>query len=352
MKDKDIHKALHSHISDDDPTASARKEDHIKLAFKSQIENGQIDRRFQYEPILAAHPQIADQPTINFAGKQMKAPLWISSMTGGTELAKKINTNLAMICKEFGLGMGLGSCRKLLEEDTYFQDFNMRPILGDDVPFYANLGIAQIEKLLRENKVELIDQMLDKLQADGLIIHVNPFQEWLQPEGDVISESPLTSINKLIEQFDGKIIVKEVGQGMGPESLRALMQLPIECIEFAALGGTNFSKLELFRSDIEAREIFAGLAKVGHTAEEMVFMVNGLLEELQDKAKCKHYIISGGVKNFLDGYYLINKLNAKCIFGQASSFLKYAIEGYEQVQDYTAAQIKGLALANAYLKVK
>jgi len=352
MKEKDIHKGLHSHISEDDPTASARKEDHIKLAFKSQVDNGQIDKRFNYEPVLSAHPSISDLPKITFADKQMKAPLWISSMTGGTELAKKINTNLAMICKEFGLGMGLGSCRKLLDEDTYFEDFNMRPILGDEVPFFANLGIAQIEKLIKENKLDKLIRMLDKLEADGLIIHINPFQEWLQPEGDLITESPLTSINKLIQQFDRKIIVKEVGQGMGPESLRALMQLPIECIEFAALGGTNFSKLELFRSNIEAREIFSGLAKVGHTAEDMVLTVNELLEELGDKAQCKQYIISGGVKNFLDGYYLINKLNASCIFGQASSFLKYAIEGYEQVHDYTAAQIKGLALADAYLKVK
>ena len=352
MEDKNIKKGLELAISDDDPTASSRKKDHIEMAFKSQIESGQLDKRFYYEPLLSKHLSIDEIPSCQFAGKQMKAPLWVSSMTGGTELAKNINTNLAKVCAAYGLGMGLGSCRKILTEDTYFEDFNMRPILGDAVPFFANLGIAQIEYLIKENKVHLIKNMLDKLSADGLFVHVNPFQELLQPEGDLLEESPLTSINRLLEQLDTKIIVKEVGQGMGPTSLKALMKLPIEGIEFAAAGGTNFSKLELFRGEIEKQTIFEGLTRIGHTAEEMVFFVNNIIEELGDEIQCKQFIISGGVKNFLDGYYFINKLNANCIFGQASGFLKYAIEGMEPLQAYTEAQLKGLAIATAYLKVK
>ena len=339
-------------ISDDDPTASSRKKDHIEMAFKSQIESGQLDQRFYYEPLLSKHLSIKDIPSTQFAGKTMKAPLWVSSMTGGTELARNINTHLAKICAEYGLGMGLGSCRKILSDDTYFEDFNMRPILGDSVPFFANLGIAQIEILIKENKIHQIKELLDRLSADGLFVHVNPFQELLQPEGDPFHHAPLTSINTLIEQLDRKIIVKEVGQGMGPASLKELMQLPLEGIEFAAAGGTNFSKLELYRGEIEKQTIFDGLTKIGHTAEEMVYFVNQLLEELGDQAKVKNYIISGGVKNFLDGYYLINKLEANAIFGQASGFLKYAVEGYEAVKAYTEAQLKGYAIAQAYLKVK
>ncbi len=352
MEEKNIKKGLELAISDDDPNASTRKNDHIQMAFKSQIESGLLDKRFYYEPLLSKHPSISDIPATNFVGKTMKAPLWVSSMTGGTELAKNINTNLAKICKEFGLGMGLGSCRKILSDHTYFDDFNMRPILGEEVPFFANLGIAQIEYLIKEKKVYQIKEMLDRLSADGLFVHVNPFQELLQPEGDVLSLSPLTSINSLIEQLDCKIIVKEVGQGMGPESLKALMRLPIEAIEFAAAGGTNFSKLELYRGDVEKQIIFEGLTKIGHTAEEMVFFTNKLIAELGDAIQCKEFIISGGVKNFLDGFYLINKLNANAIFGQASGFLKYAIEGYDNLKAYTEAQLKGLAIAGAYLKVK
>jgi isopentenyl-diphosphate Delta-isomerase len=109
--------------------------------------------------------------------------MWVSSMTGGTKMAHTINHNLARACKEFRIGMGLGSCRKLLDDDTYFEDFNLRPIMGDDLPLFANLGIAQVEILLAENKLDQIKRLVEKLQADGLIIHINPLQEWMQPEG-------------------------------------------------------------------------------------------------------------------------------------------------------------------------
>jgi len=339
-------------IPEEDPTASSRKRDHIELSFRSQVIKDLKDERFYYEPLLAAHPDDLDQGEISFLGKKMKAPLWVSSMTGGTELAKKINTNLAKVCGEYGLGMGLGSCRKLLSDDTYLKDFQMRPHMGEDVPFFANLGIAQIESLISENKLHLIDELMKRLEVDGLMVHVNPLQEWLQPEGDKFEKSPLETIERLLASASYKIVVKEVGQGMGPESLKALMQLPIAAIEFAALGGTNFSKLELYRGDTMRQEIFSNLALVGHTATDMVDFVNVLHKELEDKVACKEYIISGGVKSFIDGYYLMSKLEAKGIYGQASGFLKYAVESMDELRAYTEAQIQGLALAKAYLRIK
>ena len=335
----------------DDPTASSRKQDHIELAFRSQVYKDLKDDRFFYEPALAAHPEPKAIAEFSFLGKTMKSPIWVSSMTGGTELANKINTNLAIICKEYGLGMGLGSCRKLLTDDTYLKDFQMRPYIGD-APLFANLGIAQVEELLKENKLALVDELLKKLEADGLVMHVNPMQEWLQPEGDRYRDSALVTITRLLEKSKHKIIVKEVGQGMGPASLAALMKLPLAAIEFGAMGGTNFAKLELYRGDTMRQEIFSNLALVGHTAEEMVGFVNSLQAELGSSVACKEYIISGGVKSFIDGYYLTSKLESKGIYGQASQFLKYAVESIDELRAYTEAQIQGLALAKAFLKVK
>jgi len=337
---------------DEDPTASSRKKDHIELSFRSQVVKDLKDERFYYEPLLAAHPDQEMTEEISFLGKKMKAPLWVSSMTGGTELANKINTNLAKICGEYGLGMGLGSCRKLLTDNTYLKDFQMRKYMGEDVPFFANLGIAQIENLITENKLSLIDELLNRLEVDGLVVHVNPLQEWLQPEGDRFSLSPVDTIAQLLDKVDYPIVVKEVGQGMGPESLKALMQLPIAAIEFAAMGGTNFSKLELYRGDTMRQEIFSNLALVGHTAEDMVDYVNAVHQELGSKVTCKEFIISGGVKSFMDGYYLMSKLQANGIYGQASGFLKYAVESLDELRAYTEAQIQGLALAKAYLRIK
>ncbi|MCK5839955.1 MAG: hypothetical protein KAG99_08900, partial [Bacteroidales bacterium] len=266
-------------------------------------------------------------------------------------MAKKINRNLAKACREFGLGMGLGSCRKLLDDDRYFEDFDLRSIIGDQQPFFANLGIAQIEKLLAENKIDKINTLLEKLHADGLIIHVNPLQEWLQPEGDKIKNAPIDTIEKLTKTADFDIIIKEVGQGMGPESLKKLLQLPIAAIEFGAFGGTNFSKMEMMRSGKKQPVYDESLTMVGHDAFEMTNMVNSILIK-GIKVKCKYIIISGGINSFLDGYYLINKCSLPAIYGQASAFLKHASESYDSLQHFVKEQIAGLQMAKAYLNVK
>ena len=332
-----------------DPNASGRKKDHIELAFASQVDM-RTDPRFYYEPLLAAHPEHLDGKL--FLGKMMRAPIWISSMTGGTELAGTINRNLAQACAEFGLGMGLGSCRMLLHSNEYFEDFNLRPIIGDELPFYANLGIAQIEQLLKEGAAEKAEELVHKLQADGLFIHVNPLQEWLQPEGDVIAHSPLETIEQFLELTNVKVIVKEVGQGMGPASLKALLQLPIAAIDFAAHGGTNFSKVELLRSTEDQQELYNEIAAQGHTAIEMVGMLNRLVEQLGDDVRCHEVLISGGIKSFLDGYYLMGKLNCNSVYGQGSAFLKHAQGDYSQLQAFVKDQIEGLKLAQAYLTIR
>ncbi len=271
-------------------------------------------------------------------------------MTGGTELAGTINRNLAKACATYGMGMGLGSCRIILDDDTYLQDFQMRPYIGDDQAFYANLGIAQVETLLAENQLNKIQELVKKLDADGLIVHVNPFQEWLQPEGDRFERAPLDTLDELLDAFEGRIIVKEVGQGMGPRSLEALMSRPFQAIEFAANGGTNFAKLEILRSDPKKAEAYHGLPQIGAAAVDMVNHVNEI--DARIKSQCTEFIISGGVQDFLDGYYLTEKIGRPAVYGQASALLKRAQVSYEAVAEYLEQQIRGLELAHAYLHLK
>jgi len=331
-----------------DQTLHSRKLDHIKLAFQSQL--AEVDHRFYYEPLFEASPDSGIIPPMQLAGKIMRYPLWISSMTGGAELAGEINRNLAVACKEYGLGMGLGSCRPVLVDPKNAADFAVRKYIGNQ-PLYANLGIAQLEELYALGHESKIGDLVDQLEADGLIVHVNPLQEWFQPEGDRYKNAPIDTIKRVLDKFHFPIMVKEVGQGFGPRSLRALLDLPLEAVDFGAFGGTNFSLLEnLRRTDVRS-ESWKCATHIGHSAEEMS---NWICEWNTEKQvfKAKSIIVSGGIKSFLDGYYFLKKIPQKTMYAHASLFLKYALLGEQELLEFTESQIQGLEMAQTYLTLK
>ena len=327
-----------------------RKGDHIRLALNSQINQDELDTRFDYEPMLGSEANGEWEP-FQFLGRTMKVPMWVSSMTGGAPEALYINQNLARACKKFGMGMGLGSCRILLDNEKYLPDFNVRDIIGDDHPLWANIGIAQLEKMMLSNDYNRLTNLVNLLRADGLIIHVNPSQETLQGEGDFLHNRPIDTLKDFLNKTNLKVIVKEVGQGMGARSLKELLQLPIEAIETASFGGTNFARLELRRRATENVSHLEPLAHIGHTAEAMVDIINAYVDEKLD-IKCKHLIISGGIKTHLDGYYLISKSKLPAVYGQASGFLLHARESYEALEKYIEVQLLGLRFSKAWLYPK
>lgn len=300
--------------------------------------------------MLSPLPANKDLANVTIGNKTMNYPIWISSMTGGTKLANSINKRLAEICGKYGLGMGLGSCRQLLDSDQYFGDFDVRELMPEQ-PLFANLGIAQVEQLLEKNELEKITTLISKLRADGLIVHVNPLQEWLQPEGDKINHSPIETITSLLSEINIPIIVKEVGQGFGKNSMKELLALPLEAVDFAANGGTNFAKLELYRSDEIRQDVFQNISLLGHDAESMVHWANELKED-GSKIETKRLIISGGVKNFLDGYYYTQLSSIPSVYAMASGFLKYALESLESLDKFTSLQIEGFKMANAMLRIR
>jgi len=175
-------------------------------------------------------------------------------------------------------------------------------------------------------------------------------QEWLQPEGDQISAPPLESIKTLLGECDYPIIVKEVGQGFGQASISALLRLPLEALDLAGFGGTNFSKLELLRSDDMRMASLGPVLNIGHTCEEMIQHINELKNQTFEM-HCKQIIISGGVRGFLDGYYYMEKCQMPNLYAQASGFLKHALD-YNELKRYMDIQIQGLRTAYALLRVK
>jgi isopentenyl-diphosphate delta-isomerase len=133
--------------------------------------------------------------------------------------------------------------------------------------------------------------------------------------------------------------------------MRELLKLPVLAIDFAANGGTNFSKLDLLRNE-PLKAHYEDVIALGHSASEMVDFLNTAIQELGSERKCNNVIISGGIKNFLDGYYVTSKANIPAVYGQAAPFLKYANESQEALDNFAEIQIKGLLMAQKFLKIR
>jgi isopentenyl-diphosphate Delta-isomerase len=341
-------------------SAPNRKAEHIALTQKAQVkELGPRSHGLDYEPLFGRHPlnprQTVEQKLgVTILGKRLKAPIWISSMTGGTPEAQKINQLLARVAGEYGLGMGLGSCRPYLHNPKqYAADFEVRSIMGDEAILFANLGIAQIEELLQDRATEKIESMIHALKADGLIVHLNPLQEWFQPEGDVIKRPALETLQELLEKVKVPVMVKEVGQGMGPRSLKALLEMPLVAIDFAAFGGTNFSYLELLRQGTnelgQEMSHFEDLACVGHDAQSMVKFFRKIQSENGHRDQLSLVIVSGGIGSFLEGYRLTQELKRPAVYAYAKRFLDAASQGETLLRRFVEQEIHGLAVASEFL---
>ena len=174
-----------------------------------------------------------------FAGIPLEAPLLISSMTGGTEQAREVNERLARAAAEHGVGMALGSGRRLLDDpsllDTYLP--GARPPL-----LLANLGAAQLRG---PDGPELAERLVELLGADGLVVHLNAIQEAVQPEGEPEFSGVLDGIAAIVARLAPRpVVVKEVGFGMDPEDVRGLAATGVAAIDVAGAGGTNWALIE------------------------------------------------------------------------------------------------------------
>ena len=341
-----------------------RKTHHIEFARQAQTHTESLNRLFDYEPLCSGFPSenIVDLPR-KIGKKQVRFPLWISSMTGGTGKAGPINKRLAKVAGEYGIGMGLGSCRPLLESDQYFDDFNLRPLIGEKGVLFANFGLAQIEQQIQKDAGKNLIKICKKLDVDGVFIHVNPLQEWYQPEGDRWFTSPLKVIERvsdILHEADFLLGVKEVGQGMGPKSIESVLRGPCDILEFGAYGGTNFSLLELLRTPESLKNTGQEnigkrgreLCYVGHTAGEMVYHVNRLNKEINDLGNSKTFIVSGGIRSFLEGYFLLENLEGNGLYAMAKPFLAAANEGESSLRQFVQSELEGLTMAKAFLRAK
>lgn len=219
-----------------------RKDRHIAVCLRGDVRSGVTNGFEKYRLIHNPLPE-ADFESFSteteFLGKRIAAPLLISSMTCGTEEGERINRNLTEAAETLGLPFAIGSQRIFLEHPE-LPRIPYRKI-APSVPMLANLGAVQLNRGWSRDRFLAAVEMIE---ADALILHLNPLQELLQKGGDTDFSGLLGKIETLCSNFPVPVIVKEVGWGIGAEAAKRLTEAGVSMIDVAGAGGTSWSRVE------------------------------------------------------------------------------------------------------------
>ncbi|MGH2568343.1 MAG: type 2 isopentenyl-diphosphate Delta-isomerase [Bacteroidota bacterium] len=227
---------------------SSRKQQHVEITLTKDVSFRSKTSGFErWEFLHNALPELnfSDvDPSVSFLGKQLSFPLIISSMTGGYQDAERINRGLAEVCAERRLAMGVGSQRQAIENSTFHRTFSVVRKVAPAIPIIGNIGAAEVARLKDASPVL---RLIELVRADGFAVHLNPLQEFLQPEGNPDFRGVLRGIEMLVNRLPVPVIVKEIGAGISAAVARRLIDAGVRIIDVAGSGGTSWAGVEIIR---------------------------------------------------------------------------------------------------------
>lgn len=324
-------------VSDSTPSISKRKQSHIdicKAGSGSIIESSHACGFESIQFIHQALPELSYEEIsteMEFLGKTIRLPLFISCMTGGSEQGHHANCQLALAAQKMKLPIGLGSMRVLLQEPNRIKDFAMR-LYAPDVPIIGNIGAVQ----MREIDFNQLKNLIKEQDLNALAIHLNCGQELFQKGGDRDFRGLKDAISKAINTLAIPIIVKETGFGINPFLVKELVAMGVAYVDLAGAGGTNWILVEHACNPLK-----------NSPAEEFSHWGNGTAM-LLDASRNFHgkVLASGGLRSGMDLAKAI-ALGAK-LGGMALPFIRSALDGgseavCEQIEHY-ANVLKGVMM--------
>jgi isopentenyl-diphosphate delta-isomerase len=313
---------------------AARKLRHIDACLTGPVEFVGVTTGFEwfdlrYNALTQTSLTSVDLAT-DFLGVPLKAPVLIGAMTGGAELARTINRNLADAAQKLGIGMMLGSQRIMLDDDAAGNaaaaSFEVRD-LAPDALLIGNIGLAQVTETL----VPRLTRALARVGANAVAVHINPLQEAMQESGDTDFTGSLDRLARLAEELDYPVLVKEVGHGIGEAAAELLRGMRIAAVDVAGAGGTSWARVEQVVRYGEVRH--PAVADWGIPTAQALMEVRRTLPEMP-------LVASGGIRSGMDAAKAL-ALGADVV-AMARPLLAPAIESSSAVVDALGAFIEEL----------
>ena len=316
-----------------DNRLSARKLRHIDACLTGLVDHGALTTGFErfdlpYNALTQTSLASVDLST-RFLGVPMRAPVLIGAMTGGAELARTINRNLADAAQKLGVGMMLGSQRVMLNNEEAASSFDVRD-LAPDVLLIGNIGLAQVSEAI----TPALDAALRRVGANALAVHTNPLQEAVQAGGDTDFSGSLDRLARLAAELDYPVIIKEVGHGIGAAAAEQLRGVPIAAVDVAGAGGTSWARVEQVVRYGEVRN--PALADWGVPTAQALMEVRATLPGMP-------LVASGGIRTGMDAAKAI-ALGADVV-ALARPLLAPAIESAAAVVDVLGDFIEELRIS-------
>jgi isopentenyl-diphosphate Delta-isomerase len=282
------------HIMSDNEQTASRKSEHVNIVLGENVAAKGIYTGFAAYRL--PHDALPDldlaeiDTTTTFLGKPMRAPLLVSSMTGGAHDVARINMALAEAAETLGLAMGVGSQRSAIRDERLAYTYQVRRV-APNIPLLANLGAVQLNY---GYGVDECRRAVEMIEADALILHLNALQEAVQPEGNTNFKGLLKRIEQVCARVGVPVIAKEVGNGIGARAAGRLAEAGVWAIDVAGAGGTSWSEVERFRQSTESGARVAGaFAGWGIPTTEAIREVRAVLPDIT-------LIGSGGVRSGVD----------------------------------------------------
>ena len=225
---------------------SRRKSEHLRIVVEEEVlhpEGTLLDGVCLMHQALPELDLAEIDTAVEFFGKRLRAPLLIASMSGGAAHTRELNHQLATVAERCGIAFAVGSQRAMLEHPELHADYAVRPSIPTGV-LLGNIGAPQLPQL----PTETVAGLAEAIEADGLCVHLNPAQELVQPEGDRSFRGQLAGIGSLVERMGGRVLVKETGAGLAPESLERLRAAGVWAVDVAGRGGTSWTRVEAHRA--------------------------------------------------------------------------------------------------------
>lgn len=279
-----------------------RKKDHVDLTVsgKSAFTKSAGFERYEFRHNALPELDLNEiDPSIQLMGRRFSLPLFISSMTGGYDGAAPVNAILSSFCEKNNLPMGVGSQRAMLEDPELESSFSIVRQTAPTAFIASNIGGVQLIEQWSEDKTH---RLISSIKADAVIVHLNPSQELVQPEGDRNFRGILDGIRRLVDSVDVPVIVKETGAGISQDVALRLIDVGVNVIDVAGAGGTSWSRVEAWRRE-----------DGDHDLDEWGMPTVDCLLELAPLASDKIQLIaSGGIRTAQDMLKALC-LGARCV---------------------------------------